>query len=40
MLEKYDQELWYLSSEDYTRYARETFASEKATMERMQAQSK
>jgi tripartite-type tricarboxylate transporter receptor subunit TctC len=40
VLEKYDQELWYLSTEDYTRYARETFASEKATMERMQAQSK
>ena len=39
-LEKYDQELWYLSSADYTRYARETFAAEKATMERMKAQSK
>jgi tripartite-type tricarboxylate transporter receptor subunit TctC len=40
VLEKYDQELWYLSSEDYTRYARETFAAEKATMERMQSQAK
>jgi tripartite-type tricarboxylate transporter receptor subunit TctC len=40
VLEKYDQELWYLSSEDYTRYVRETFASEKATMERMQSQAK
>jgi tripartite-type tricarboxylate transporter receptor subunit TctC len=34
-LEKYDQELAYLSSEDYAKYARETFAAEKATMERM-----
>ena len=34
-LEKYDQELWYRSTEDYARYARETFAAEKATMERM-----
>jgi len=40
VLEKYDQELWYLSSADYTRYARETFAAEKATMDRMKAQSK
>jgi tripartite-type tricarboxylate transporter receptor subunit TctC len=40
VLEKYDQDLWYLSSEDYTRYARETFAGEKATMDRMKAQSK
>ncbi len=39
-LEKFDQELWYRSSEDYARYARETFAAEKATMERMKAQSK
>ena len=40
MLEKYDQDLWYASTEDYARYARETFAAEKATMTRMQAQSK
>jgi tripartite-type tricarboxylate transporter receptor subunit TctC len=40
VLEKYDQELWYLSSADYTRYARETFTAEKATMERMKTQSK
>jgi len=40
ILEKYDQDLWYLSSADYTRYARETFAAEKATMDRMKAQSK
>jgi tripartite-type tricarboxylate transporter receptor subunit TctC len=39
-LEKFDQELWYLSSADYARYARETFAAEKATMDRMKAQSK
>ena len=40
ILEKYDQDLWYRSTEDYARYARETFAAEKATMARMQAQSK
>ena len=40
MLEKYDQDLWYASTEDYARYARETFAGEKATMDRMKAQSK
>jgi tripartite-type tricarboxylate transporter receptor subunit TctC len=39
-LEKYDQDLWYRSSEDYAKYARETFAAEKATMERLKAQSK
>ena len=39
-LEKYDQELWYKSSADYSTYARETFAAEKATMERLKAQSK
>jgi tripartite-type tricarboxylate transporter receptor subunit TctC len=40
MLEKYDHELWYLNSEDYAKYARDTFAAEKATMDRMKAQSK
>jgi tripartite-type tricarboxylate transporter receptor subunit TctC len=40
MLEKYDQDLWYASTEEYTRFARETFAGEKATMDRMKAQSK
>jgi hypothetical protein len=40
MLEKFDQDLWYRSGEDYTRYARETFAAEKATMDRMKAQSR
>jgi tripartite-type tricarboxylate transporter receptor subunit TctC len=39
-LEKYDQDLWYQSSEDYARYARETFAAEKATMARIKAQMK
>jgi tripartite-type tricarboxylate transporter receptor subunit TctC len=39
-LEKYDQDLWYRSSEDYAKYARETFAAEKATMERLKARSK
>jgi len=40
VLEKYDQELWYRSTEDYARYARETYAAEKATMERLKLQSK
>lgn len=39
ILEKYDQELWYVATDDYARYARETFAAEKATMVRMKAQS-
>jgi tripartite-type tricarboxylate transporter receptor subunit TctC len=39
-LEKYDQDLWYLSSPDYARYARETFAAEKVTLERIKAQAK
>lgn len=40
VLEKYDQEPWYLSTADYTRYARATFAAEQTTMERMKAQAK
>jgi tripartite-type tricarboxylate transporter receptor subunit TctC len=40
IMDKYDQELWYLSSADYAKYARETFAAEKATMARMKAQAK
>jgi tripartite-type tricarboxylate transporter receptor subunit TctC len=40
MLEKYDQDLWYMSTDDYARFARETFASEKTTMDRMKAQAK
>jgi tripartite-type tricarboxylate transporter receptor subunit TctC len=40
MIERYDWELWYRSTEDYARWARETFVAEKATMERLKAQSK
>ena len=40
VMEKYDQELWYLSTADYAKYARETFAAEKATMDRMRQQAK
>ncbi|QJR14779.1 tripartite tricarboxylate transporter substrate binding protein [Usitatibacter palustris] len=35
VLEKYNQELWYLNSADYSKYAKETFAAEKATMDRV-----
>jgi tripartite-type tricarboxylate transporter receptor subunit TctC len=34
-IERLDQERWYLSTEEYTKYARETFMAEKATMERL-----
>jgi len=34
-LEKYDQPVIYMDSATYTRWARETFATEKATMERL-----
>jgi tripartite-type tricarboxylate transporter receptor subunit TctC len=40
VMEKYDQDLWYLSTADYAKYARETFAAEKATMDRMRQQAK
>jgi len=30
-----DQELWYQSSEDYAKYARETLAQERALIERL-----
>jgi tripartite-type tricarboxylate transporter receptor subunit TctC len=40
VMEKYDQDLWYLSTADYAKYARETFAAEKATMDRMKQQTK
>ena len=30
-----DQELWYRSSEDYAKYARETFQKERALIERL-----
>ena len=39
-IEKLDQELVYMSSEDYARFARDTFNAEKATMERLKAQMK
>jgi tripartite-type tricarboxylate transporter receptor subunit TctC len=35
MLDQLDQEVWYLSSEDYARYARETFQKERALIERL-----
>ena len=40
VLEKYEQDLWYLSSEEYARYAREAFAAEKAAVERIKAQAR
>jgi tripartite-type tricarboxylate transporter receptor subunit TctC len=40
VLEKYDQELWYRSTADYARYARDTFTAERATMERLKATQK
>ncbi len=39
-LERYDQDLWYRSTEDYARYARDTVAAEKTTMERMKTLTK
>ena len=35
VLDQLDQELWYRSSEDYARYARETFQKERALIERL-----
>jgi tripartite-type tricarboxylate transporter receptor subunit TctC len=35
VLDQLDQELWYRSSEDYAKYARETFQKERATIERL-----
>ncbi len=35
MLERYNQPLWYLSSEDYTRWAREQYEKERAIIERL-----
>jgi len=34
-IERLDQEPWYLGTEDYARYARETYAKEKAAIERL-----
>jgi tripartite-type tricarboxylate transporter receptor subunit TctC len=39
-LEKYDQEVIYLNTEAYTQFARDTFATEKATIERLGLASK
>lgn len=39
-MEKFDQELLYMSPEDYAKFARDTFASEKATMSRLMATQK
>ena len=39
-MEKFDQELLYMSGEDYTKFARDTFAAEKATMSRLLATQK
>jgi tripartite-type tricarboxylate transporter receptor subunit TctC len=39
-MEKYDQELLYMSPEDYAKFARTTFAAEKATMSRLMATQK
>jgi tripartite-type tricarboxylate transporter receptor subunit TctC len=35
MLDQLDQEVWYLSSEDYARYAGETFQKERALIEKL-----
>jgi len=34
-VDRFDQEAWYLSSEDYARYVRETWTQEKAAIERL-----
>jgi tripartite-type tricarboxylate transporter receptor subunit TctC len=39
-MEKYDQDLMYLSSDDYAKFARETYAAEKAAMARLAAAQK
>ena len=33
--EKYDQTVIYMNTEDYTKFARDSFAAEKATIERL-----
>jgi tripartite-type tricarboxylate transporter receptor subunit TctC len=35
MLDKFDQSVIYMGTEEYTRWARDTFAAEKATIERL-----
>ena len=39
-MEKYDQDLLYMSGEEYAKFARDTFAAEKATMARLLATQK
>jgi tripartite-type tricarboxylate transporter receptor subunit TctC len=39
-MEKYDQDLLYMSGEEYAKFARETFAAERDTMARLQATQK
>ncbi len=39
-MEKFDQDLLYMSSDDYARFARESFEAERATMARLQATQK
>jgi tripartite-type tricarboxylate transporter receptor subunit TctC len=40
MLQQLDQVYWYKSSDDYARWARETWTQEKATIERLGLQQK
>ncbi len=35
ILDRLDQELWYQSSEDYVKFARETFQQDRALIERL-----
>ena len=37
-MEKYDQDLLYMSGDDYAKFARDTFAAEKTTMARLATQ--
>jgi tripartite-type tricarboxylate transporter receptor subunit TctC len=39
-MEKYDQDLIYMSGDDYAKFARDTFAAERTTMARLQATQK
>jgi hypothetical protein len=40
VVDQFDQQLAYMSSEEYARFARETFSAERATMERLRAAEK
>jgi hypothetical protein len=39
-MEKFDQDLLYLSGDDYTKFARDTYAAERETMVRLGATQK